>query len=1135
MEETLFEMLAVSERKSIYRTINALKKIFQEYQQMNETIEKEKVVNLNSFHTELENIRRCILTPTRLLILPPQPTLTSRFIVNAKADYAIRLSIREDTLESLQFTVQSQRHFLPLQKKAISDFLKRTIKTPIEDSIRIGDRYFKFLGSSSSSLRDAGMILYAKDPDGTTAQLIRENIGEMSHIRKNVAKYVARLGLAFSQVMKHIIVNPNSNETEVINDIEGDFKVDENGDKLDEKYNFSDGIGRVSIDIMKEVYKELPNECTNKPSAMQIRYGGCKGMLVLDPKLKGRKILFRESMQKYKSDAKELGIIKLSLPRSLYLNRPFITILEQLGVESNIFLKMLMKDLKGLSNAMICECAATPLLRSHSTLGIPYTKLLKYGIPFLSEPIFRQIVDSVINHRIVELKRKARIKVPMNSGRTVFGVLDETSTLEYGQVFVQLSEVDEDNMPQDKTFILKEKIMVTKFPCLHPGDVRKFEAIDVPELHHIKDCIVFPQKGSRPHPDEMAGSDLDGDEYAVIWQSNLIFENENNKPMIFPTTKAKELHKEADVSDILDFYCDYIICNNVGVLANAHLANADLKDKGIFDDICMKLAHKYAVSLDFAKTGQTEELETKERPKLYPDFMEKFAQKRSYLSNKTLGQIYRYCDRYSLGIYSNRNLEIKAEPNPTFILEGWQRYEESAKNAYQTYKLKVMFLLNRFGLDNEATLLSGTFSKTTKYMTGRNETNDVHELLENMINKLFIEFKDRFNFESTNDNDSEDERRLRASAWYVVPFNADVGINERYFGFSWTITEELCKLHKDNDKFNVNKVDHKCIHLMTNFIDKYFYDNYIYRDPVIDNSITDVEKRRLIEMRSRLESAEVVLRAWLERQDHLFFKRNIKKKLISSTDYVISDMDRKLRRKFTQMRCLEMEIATKCLTKPLKTSGQLIMTFFKEAVDEWLNIDNNRRIVDTPLIKFGFSALMTLYHFFKTREISHIIDLRPKFTISLQSPVRELSFFISLDIPMPRKSQQNKDEKIKPKSSAESKLEFAINKRQEQRIELMKKYVEYMVVNSDQFIEKLKFISGAIEIYLEPYPLKTKRVQHYYLLTASGTVWSLQTIKNFISHPSFFNTVVNHDIPWKRKNLFYKGDPALESIAEIKS
>ena len=69
------------------------------------------------------------------------------------------------------------------------------------------------------------------------------------------------------------------------------------------------------------------------------------------------------------------------------------------------------------------------------------------------------------------------------------------------QVFVQYSAVEtradrddeDDEFNKNKKIVLRGPVVVTRNPCLHPGDVRQLEAIDVPGLCHLVDCVVFPR------------------------------------------------------------------------------------------------------------------------------------------------------------------------------------------------------------------------------------------------------------------------------------------------------------------------------------------------------------------------------------------------------------------------------------------------------------------------------------------------------------------------------------------------------------------------------------------------------------------------------------------------------------------
>lgn len=93
----------------------------------------------------------------------------------------------------------------------------------------------------------------------------------------------------------------------------------------------------------------------------------------------------------------------------------------------------------------------------------------------------------------------------------LFGTVDETKSLKYGEVFVQLRD-----LAGQRQIIHDRQILVTKNPAHFPGDIRLLKAVDYPSLHHLQECIVFPADGERPHPNEISGSDLDGDEVSCL-------------------------------------------------------------------------------------------------------------------------------------------------------------------------------------------------------------------------------------------------------------------------------------------------------------------------------------------------------------------------------------------------------------------------------------------------------------------------------------------------------------------------------------------------------------------------------------------------------------------------------------------
>ncbi|KAJ6768833.1 RNA-dependent RNA polymerase [Salix koriyanagi] len=452
-------------------------------------------------------VRRVQITPTKVYFRGPEANLSNRVLRKYPDDIDnfLRVSFVDEDLDKLFSTNISPRTISAIEGRQTKIYQR--ILSVQRNGIVIGSKKFEFLGFSASQLRDSSLWMFASRP-GLSASDIRKWMGDFREI-KNVAKYAARLGQSFSSSRESFSVHKN--EIEIIPDI----KVTSGG--VD--YVFSDGIGKISAELAHSIAQKFGFRSFT-PSAFQVRYGGYKGVVAVDP-TSSIKLSLRRSMSKFKSTNTSLDILGWSKYQACYLNREVITLLSTLGVGDQVFQRKQNEAIAQLIAILTDPASAQEALElmAPGENTVVLKEMLACGYKPGAEPFLAMMLQTLCASKLLDLRTRARIFIP--KGRAMMGCLDETRTLEYGQAFVQYSRARHGQFSGhsrggesvNNTRILKGKLVVAKNPCLHPGDMRVLQAVDVPALHHMVDCIVFPQKGKRPHTNECSGSDLDGDVY----------------------------------------------------------------------------------------------------------------------------------------------------------------------------------------------------------------------------------------------------------------------------------------------------------------------------------------------------------------------------------------------------------------------------------------------------------------------------------------------------------------------------------------------------------------------------------------------------------------------------------------------
>eukprot|EP01018_Ginkgo_biloba_P005535 Gb_17278 [translate_table: standard] len=445
-----------------------------------------------SLDNGLMYVHRVQVTPSKVYFTGPEVNVSNR-VTRHYAKYIdnfLRVSFVDENLNTLY---SSDLRMGYGARETRTEIYKRILSV-LAEGIVIGNKKFEFLAFSSSQLRESSVWMFAS-ADTVNADSIRKWMGDFFAI-KNVAKCATRMGQSFS----------SSTETLDVYEHEIDFISDIEVDSGSTRYTFSDGIGKISLSLAKQV--AIKCGCDKRiPSAFQIRYGGYKGVVAVDPK-SSWKLSLRRSMWKYNSKNTSLDVLSWTRFGPCFLNRQIITLLSTLGVEDHHF-EMLQKQAVTLMDQLLTNRdKALDVLQimfageNHNV----FTEMLSCGYSPAFEPYLSMMLHAFRASKLLELKNKARIFV--SKGRCLMGCLDETRTLKYGEVFIQASHAPGNRQSPDAglsafgqngldhtTSIVEGKVIVAKNPCLHPGDVRILLAVNIPSLHHMVDCIVFPQQG----------------------------------------------------------------------------------------------------------------------------------------------------------------------------------------------------------------------------------------------------------------------------------------------------------------------------------------------------------------------------------------------------------------------------------------------------------------------------------------------------------------------------------------------------------------------------------------------------------------------------------------------------------------
>ena len=780
------------------------KSIYSEY-----LIKDMKEILKPSRNPVLRFVQRCVITPTYILFTPYILDQGNRILREfiPSLNLAMLCGLKMDNFEEGRWN---------------NKFLIEYIKFIMSNGFYIGEQNFKFFNFSQSQFRNMSCWFL------THPKEILEKTGDYSNI-KIVAKFGARISQTLTTTIKTVKI-PKDNIIR-INDILLRKKIiDDDGKEIEVEYNFSDGVGKISFDLAQQIADVMHLKFV--PSCFQGRFLGCKGVWTTMYNDFSGNIYIRPSQEKFKikDDNQNDNYFELcdySRYIQAYLNRQVILLMQANGIKDDIF----MKKLKEYKNRLEDEKFVLSLVHYNEWSGL-FLYMNSCGINKKNDRLMRSLLESNLQILYNDVKNKARIYI--QDSAYVIGIMDEYGILEYGQAFLRIKRKTLD-------LTLNKKCTIAKCPCLHPGDVRVLdfkcyvEGDESTEKYKVferyENVLIFPSKGPRPHPNECSGSDLDGDNYFIFYDEDLIIDEKNlSKPMNYSFSLQPLKKDNIQIEDVIEYFAEYTNLNNLGLIGDAHLALADRDPLGAKGRIPMKIARKFSRAVDAPKTGDEVILSEDEEPKKFPHYMCK-SERKTYISKTIIGRLYDEINKTIDEITQKKNIKYDYY-DQDLKQNGWEKFAILSLIFYRDFFEEMVNLMKKNEIRGESILLTGNNIDNDESVFSKRKNNyDLREKISDEMRLLFREARNNFSkaikifFSLKNSeikilkglNDEiffKNNLHLFASACYVISYDFfDQCSQESFAGHTGLLFNEYIQesLFIDNDIEILNDVsDYEC-------------------------------------------------------------------------------------------------------------------------------------------------------------------------------------------------------------------------------------------------------------------------------------------------------------------------------------